>query len=355
MDDVSDDIGDWLYKAAKLDGGINDLDNSFTPEQMGAFLCFQALVFGYWYCLLDPWVSRDYLEAETYFYGVWGYRDTYLLVSLRTAATHLRLGLKKHNEGLARETMLSILSTMFAGRAKDRAERPKRQMPILTHGIVAILDKVSIVSMSLLKVSNDAQQQARFAIVSLPIIPIMPNSEGEVWTGDASGISSQPCAHSTQQPTRKLPKEKWSIHPKMTTTGGRISNVVMMVRCGGVAVGTINLAEADAVLLRAQENESGHLGKLSGASLVEPGVLLSFLDTFEHDFQTGTIYRAVRRGEIVIVHSYGSPVMRYAAAGFYAQEAHVVIGCTDQGEAVNKLKAQECGRSVSCGYGVIID
>ncbi|MDI1489543.1 MAG: hypothetical protein OHK93_008824 [Ramalina farinacea] len=356
MDDLSDDNRDWLYKAAKLDGGINDLDNHFTTEQMGAFLRFQALVFGYWYSLLDPWVSRDYLEGETYFYGVWGYRDTYLLVLLRTAATQFRLALEHPIEGLDRERMLSVLSTMFAGRAKDRPERPKKQKPILTHGMVAILDKVSIVSMSLLRISNDAQQHARFAIVSLPIIPIMPNSDGEVWTGDGSGILSQSCAHPSQHPTREQPKQKWSVHPKMTTSGGRISDVVvLMVRCGGVAVGTMNPAEADAVLLRAQENASSHLCKFPGGLRVELGPSPSFLHTFEHHFQDGTICRAMRRGEIVIVHSYGSPIMRYAAAGFYAEEKHVVFACPDQAEAVQKLMAQKCGLPVSCGFGTIID
>ena len=355
MDDLSDDTEDWLYKAAKLDGGIDDLDNNFTKEQMGAFLRFQALVFGYWYGLLDPWVCRDYLDAETYFYGIWGYRDTYLLVVLRTVATHFRKALKSPNEGLRRDQMLGVLSTMFAGRAKDNVHRPKMQKPILMHGMVAILDKLSIVSMSLLKISNDAQQQARFAIISLPIIPIMPDNDGEVWAGDASGILSQSSAHFSQHPTRELPNQEWSIHPKMTTTGGRISDVTLMVRCGGVAVGTIDLDEADAILLRAQENESGHLGKVPGASGLGLGPSLSYLNTFERNFQDGIICRAVRRGEIVIVHSYGSPIMRYAAAGFYAKEAHVIVACPDQAEAVQKLMAQRCGRFETCGFGIIID
>lgn len=350
MDSLSDQTEDWLYRSAKVDGGINDLDNSFTEQQLNAFLCFQSLVFGYWYRLLEPWVSMQYIEHEVYFYGVWGFRDTYLLVMLRTAATHFRLGLAKPHEGLSREEMLQVLATMFTGRSKHRSERPRKQKPILSHGMVAILDKISIVSMSLLKVSDDPQQQACFAVLSLPLINVLPDRDGELWTGDAAGIKLSPRTIMSEIITRKLPREQWSVHPKMMTVGGRLNNVVMMARCGGVTVGVFNPADADAALLRAQENRSGHLVSK------EPGIVpcKSFLDTTEHHFKSGIIHRPMRSGDIVLVHSYRMPVMRYAAAGFYAQQAHMVVAYPDQQEAVRAIRAQMCGLPDSCGYGVII-
>lgn len=350
MESLPKETEDWLYRAAKLDGGINDLDNTFTEEQMDVFLCFQSMVFGYWYKLLEPWISMDYIKHEVYFYGVWGYRDTYLLVMLRAAATQFRYGLTKPHEGLSRDEMLPVLATMFAGRAKHKVERPRKDKPILTHGIIAILDTISIVSMSLLKISDEPQQQARFAIVSLPLVNVLPDRYGELWTGDAAGIQFQPCAKASQGSARVLPQQPWSTHPKMTTIEGRISGVVMMVRCGGVTVGIINPADADAALLRAQENRSGHLCPL------QPGIgsVLSFFDTLEHHFKNGVVHRPMRRGEIVVVQSYGSPVMRYAAVGFYAQEAHLVVSHPAHQDAVQAIEAQMCGRSATCGYGVIV-
>ncbi len=350
MENLPKELEDWLYRAAKLDGGINDLDNTFTEQQLDVFLCFQSMVFGYWYKLLEPWISMEYIKHEVYFYGVWGYRDTYLLVMLRTAATQFRRGLTQPAEGLGRDEMLVVLATMFAGRAKHKVERPRKDKPILSHGMIAILDTISIVSMSLLKISDEPQEQARFAVVSLPLVNVLPDRYGELWTGDAAGIQFQGCDKASQEGARILPQQKWSIHPKMTTIEGRLSGVVMMVRCGGVAVGVINPADADAALLRVQENRSGHLCPR------EPGImsLLSFFNTLEHHFQNGVIHRPNRRGEIVVVQSHGSPVMRYAAAGFYAQEAHLVVSHPAHPDAVRAIRAQMCGRSETCGYGVII-
>ena len=350
IESLPEHLKPWFYRCAKLDAGINDLDNTFTVEQMDVFLCLQSLVFGYWYKLLEPWVSRTYLKEETYLYGVWGYRDTYLLVMIRAAATQLRLGNSKLTEGLSREEMLRLLGAMFAGRFKDNTGRPRKQKPILSHGMVAILDRVSVVSMSLLNVTDDAQHQARFAVVSLPIVNVFPDSDGELWTGDALGIQFRECPSPTLQPLGKVPRLEWSVHPKMTTVDGRLSDVMMMARCGGVVVGGFNPADADAALLRAEENRSGHLCPK------EPGIgqPLYFLNTHETHFQSGIITRTTRKGDIILVHSYASPVMRYSAAGFYAQEAHMVIAHSNFDDAVRSIRAQMCGRIESCGYGVII-
>ena len=351
MESLPEELQNWLYKSAKLDGGVNDLENHLTQDQMDAFLRYQCLVFGYWYELLNPWVSLDYIEQEVYFYGVWGYRDTYLLSRLRTTATSLRHSLTKLHDGLSREQMLYVLGTMFAGRSNHRSERPRKEKPILTHGMMAILDKISIVSMSLLKVSDEAQEQTRFAILSMPLINVVPDRDGELWTGDAKGIDFSTSVNGSQQVIRRKPREHWSVHPKMTAVGGRLSDVVMMARCGGVVVGIFNPRDADAALLRAQENRSGHLTQVSSGI----GPPKRYLDVLEQNFQKGVVFRPTREGDVVVVHSQGSPIMRYAAAGFYAKESHTVIGYPDHQDAIRAIRAQMCGRFESCGYGIIID
>ena len=351
MKSLPNEVEDWLYRAVKLDAEICNLDNTYDEQQLEAFLCFQSLVFGYWYKVLMPWISMEHIEHEVYLYGVWGYRDTYLLVMLRTVATQFRQGLKRPHDGLSRDEMLALLATMFAGRAKHNVHRPRKDRPILSHGLIAMLDTISIVSMSLLKVSDNPQQQARYAIVSLPLVNLLPDRHGEVYIGDAAGIQFQACAETSHKLARILPQQQWSVHPKMTIIEGRLSGVVLVVRCGGVAVGVINPADADAALLRIQENRSGHLAPR------DPGIgsSFSFLNTLEHHFQKGIINRPTRRGEIVVVQSYGSPVMRYAAVGFYAEEAHLVISYPAHRDAVRAIGEQMCGRSETCGYGVIID
>ena len=289
----------------------------------------------------------EYVEHEVYFYGVWGYRDTYLLVMLKTAAARFRLGLRSLHDGLGREDLFRVLAAMFAGRTTHKVERPRKDEHILTYGLVAVLDKISIVAMSLLKPSDQAQQQARFAILSLPLVNLVPDHCGELWTGAAAGIQFRACANASHQLTRRIPQEEWSVHPKMTTNDGRLSGVVLMVRCGGVVVGVLNPADTDAALLRAQENRSRHLVFPTKSEFGPPK---SYLDTFEEHFQKSAIFRPMYRGDLVLVHSNGSPIMRYAAAGFYASEEHMVVAIPNGQDAVRAISAQMCGRPQSCGY-----
>ena len=130
----------------------------------------------------------EYVQNEIYFYGIRGYRDKYLLVILRTAATKFPWALKRPYEGFSREEMLQVLAVMFACRSKHEAGRPRKEKLISSHSMTALIDKISIVSMSLLKVSENGQQQSRFALVSLPIINVLPDHSGELWTGDTAEI-----------------------------------------------------------------------------------------------------------------------------------------------------------------------
>jgi hypothetical protein len=65
----------WLNMYTSLE--YLDRGDSAVPsrrdEQMHPWLQYQALVFGFYYQLLEPLVAFDLVEEDTYFQGLWGY------------------------------------------------------------------------------------------------------------------------------------------------------------------------------------------------------------------------------------------------------------------------------------------
>ena len=81
---------------------------------MDLFLCYQCLVFGYWYKVLEPWVSMDFIDHQIYLYTVWGFRDVYLLDMLRRFTGKL-VG-KSYDTSPGKVDLFRVLSVMYCGR-----------------------------------------------------------------------------------------------------------------------------------------------------------------------------------------------------------------------------------------------
>ena len=49
------------------------------PNDFGIWIQHQALVFGFYYNLLQPLISLEYVQQDVFFRGLWGYGSTTFL------------------------------------------------------------------------------------------------------------------------------------------------------------------------------------------------------------------------------------------------------------------------------------
>ena len=321
---LSGHLQKWIRDSATPGSGFDDLSNEFTVEQLDLFLCYQSFVFGYWYKFLEPLVTMEYVPNEVYFYSVWGFRDTYLLVLLRTFATKFRKGQKSGMvPGPDREALIRVLAAMYGGRSLfNPVLQPTNKSP----GLVAILDNISIISKTLLRAPEDRDHIGSFCAVSLLVVGLSAIDQDELWAGETSELKSQDCISFRQSLLRAPPTAVWTLHPKRRSVKGQLPTVVLAVRCDGVIIGTISPNEADCALIRARDNRCGAIGRQDSSS-ADPtsNCHIEFFNATEEQFLSGVIYHPQKRGQVVVVQSYESLVMRYAAAAFYQAESHIVM------------------------------
>lgn len=139
-------------------------------------------------------------------------------------------------------------------------------------------------------------------------------------------------------------------------TRGRLGKVVLAVRCSGILIRTVNPSEADGVKIRARANHSGafdarpwlHTQPISD-------IPCTLFDVTEKHFQDDVVGRPHQCGQMVVVQSHGCPAMRYAAAGLYSREAHVVMSNDTFDASMAALKIHLGQTVVRRAYGIIID
>ena len=364
---LSSQMQKWIRDAAKPGSEIDDLSHTYTDEQLDWYLCYQSLVFGYWYKLLEPLVSMEYIRNEVYFYSVWGFRDTYLLVLLRTLATKFRTHFDRAR-GPDRESVLQVLAVMFCGRSSFNPIRPSK---ISSSALVAVIDNIAVISRTLLNVPEDMSLIGSFYVVPLLVVGLLPTEEGELWSGETSELESSDCGGSScvaeKGLRRSRPLRQWTSHPKIRSLKGNLPKVVLAVRCEGVLIGTVSPNDADCALIRARDNRCGAVGRrdeAAAAAAAAPGecvsaasseVEMEFFSQNEEHFLSGTIQRPRLRGQVVLVQSHGSPAMRYAAAGFYFAESHTVMTRGTLEASVTALRTQFRQLALKREYGVIVD
>jgi len=295
---------------------------SRREEDMMLWLPYQALVFGFYYKLLEPLVSLEFVtDKSAYYSGLWGHGSTTFLAMCSQFGQELR-----RNGRVGRTHVLYMLATMYAGR--NRMYYPEYSRI----NLVGILGSVSVLTLPLLRTSDTPQELARFALLDLPIVQLIPNDEGELYAGSGSGIAF---THSEVEP-RSIrphgPSKPWSVHSGMGRAfreGGH--GVVMAARCEGRLVGWFSPAAADAMFLsgaycqKRHADEDGH---------VDHTCVVGF-EVLDKDWQRGFAKRSVEvksGNSIGVVHSAGCPALRYAAAGFYSgvgEEAAIVTDDID--------------------------
>ena len=227
------------------------------------------------------------------------------------------------------------------------------------YDLVGKLDTVSVVSMSLLRLSDDPENTGRFALVCLPMIGLLPTVNGELRSGITAGLQFRVSQGHAEQPSRKPPQKSWSVHAQASLSNGRLDKVVIAIRCNGVLVGTISPIHADAAALRARNEKYGksvsHDQDSDSPHAPTRQTPLRFFEALEEDFQAGILCRPYEPREIVIVQSYGCSAMRYAALGVYANETALAPTNMSLDESLASLKQNFLSADTLDFSGVIID
>lgn len=353
---VLEGLEELVGKAGLPDGGIewleqhagheylirNEYGHPNEDERMTAlWLKYQALVFGFYYGLLQPLVSLEYVNDKVaYFRGLWGSGSTTFLAMCTSFSKELR-----EEARVSRTHVLHMLATMYNGRSK-LYNRDSSRLSLL-----GVLGKVSVVAMPLVHTTDVPSELSKFVVLDLPIVHLIPESDGELYASPSYSIKT----HRLDAPAKDIPacrtSKKWSVHSSMASVfPGSIPGVVLAARCEGRLVGWFTPIAADTIFLsHAYQKNTGEDGDTSKEA-IDRATVKGF-QVVDEDWQTGSIpVPGTDDSECKafgVVQSSGCAALRYAATGFYAGMSHeVAISNGDIQAAFGRIEAQ--------GQGIII-
>lgn len=311
-----------------------------SKADLELWLAYQALVFGFYYKLLEPLVELKFLsqkKEDTYFRGLWGHKSTTFLAMCIQFGQELR-----EHERVGRTHVTYMLATMYGGRQKVYSTEQTAK------NLLGVMGPLSILALPLMEASDTPQQLARYAVLDLPVVQLVGAEDGELYAGTGFGISFGSPAPSQKPIEWKTPSKAWSVNSSMThafRNGGGSPGVVMSARCGGRLVGWFSPVVAETMFLssnyqQCRGEEGGHEEHLDG----NPQLPESCFEVTEQDWESGHIPLPGAEESFGIVHSTECPALRYAAAGFYGHVAgEVAIATDDISAAFGRVQAQGSG------------
>jgi len=113
LESKNDDTYHWLHQHTDLNYLQRTATTSGNQQEMEAMFHFQALVFGFYFKLLEPLVCFDRVESSIYCQGLWGTGSNMFLAMCVEFASILRRERK-----ISRAHVLFMLSSMYNGRKK---------------------------------------------------------------------------------------------------------------------------------------------------------------------------------------------------------------------------------------------
>jgi hypothetical protein len=325
----------WLHNHVAQDYllRVDNVEVVHEPQYNPVYLKYQAFIFGFYYQLLSQLLSFDLVETTAFFHGIWGTHSTSFLAMCTQLGRCLR-----RDEKASRAHILYVLAAMYNGRRKifnTRSTLPR---------LVGVLGPISLLALPLIRTTDDPSEISRIAVVDLPIVDLNADSaDGDLMASEGGGLSFHyPSEHNharaVVQPAS--PSHEWTVHPYMSIAlgGQNTSGVVMAARCGKRLVGWFNPLAAD-------------ISFLSSAYLTESyseEEVVAFEVKDEHWEAGKALQPDPDRpdSKFGVVHSYGSPSLRYAAAGFYAEKGEEVAIARSASEfcgAFGRLQAQDQG------------
>ncbi|PSR78357.1 hypothetical protein BD289DRAFT_456324 [Coniella lustricola] len=289
---------DWLDTHSSTEFLLrNESTNLFTSRKEPKFLLwlsFQALVFGFYYRLLESVVTLQYIDdGDAYFRGLWGEVSTTFLAMCTC------FGQELNNEGkVSRAHVLYLLASMYNGRPKIYNKGNAQK------SLLGVMGKVSVVAMPLIHASDVPKEISSFAVLDLPIPHLIPDADGEIYASPTYSIDSSVVITPPQQITAYVEQQP---HQEVQGKG-------------------------------TQANENGASGSLIAATT---GFEIKDKDwTKAHiPIPRTTLDQPNAFG---LVQSVGCPALRFAAAGFYAALGEeVVIANGDFEAAFGRVEPQE--------------
>jgi hypothetical protein len=335
----------WLEQHTGLEYLIRDDSTipSRRSENMELFLCYQALIFGFYHRLLRPLVTFDFLADKgegAFFQGVWGYGSKAFLAMCTQFGQEFR-----SNGRVDRTHMLHMLAAMFGGRLKHFSPASSRR------GLVGVFAPTSVIALPLLQVSDEPQQLSKYAVLDLPLVHLTPNEDGELYAGHGIGISFTHIATPPLSIRPRGPRDpsKWSVHSSMAKAfrdGGM--GVVMAARCAGRLVGWFSPGAADTMFLSTAYQNQRHDEDDAKNMEAEEAPEVQGFEILDEHWQSGKLWRPLAEENsgltLGVVQSAGCPALRYAAAGFYGGcGEEVAIVTDDVAAAVGRVEAQDAG------------
>jgi hypothetical protein len=333
-----EDSPKWLQNHVARDHLLRVENTSVAHEKefLSVFSKYQALVFGFYYRLLEQILSFDLVEPTAFFHGIWGAQSTTFLAMCTQLGSTLR-----NSERVSRAHILYILAAMYNGRRK--VFNAKLSNPRL----VGVLGPISVLALPLVRTTDVPEEIWKIAVVDLPIVDLIcENTDGELMVSDGGGILFKPASESGEAATSvqsASPTKRWTVHPHMSIIFGneKTSGVVMAARCEERLVGWFNPLAADILFLSSNYLKESY----------EEGEVVAF-EMRDENWQSGELRQpdAERQGyQFGIIRSSKSPVLRYAAAGFYGEAGEEVVIARSADELYGAF-----GRIEAQGSGIII-
>ena len=333
------DCSRWLHNHVAQDYllRVDNIDTAPEERYKPVYLKYQAFVFGFYYRLLTQLLSFQLIEATAFFQGIWGANSTTFLAMCTQLGRCWR-----RDEKVSRAHMLYILSSMYNGRRKifDATSKLPR--------LVGVLGPISVLTLPLVRTTDDPREISRIAIVDLPIVDLSAEgTDGDLMASEGGGIHFESPGKDDRPTTITQPAgptDKWTVHPRMSMIlgGDGTSGVVMAARCGKRLVGWFNPLAADISFLSpAYVRES-----------YSEGDVVAFEVKDEH-WQAGKVLQPSLSNQgsaFGVVRSHNSPSLRYAAAGFYAErgeEIAIARSATEFRGAFDRIEAQDRGMIIA--------
>jgi hypothetical protein len=327
---------EWLHRYTALEYlSRQTTAPSQRKENIEIFQKYAALVFGFYYQLLRPWVSFDHLESDAYLRGIWGDGSPLFLAMCTQFSDDL-----SRNGKVSRSHILYLLGSMYGGRQKMYAPASSAT------GLLGILGTTSVLTMSLVRVTDIPDEIAKFIVVNLPVVDLMSDTNGELYSNNDSGIDFFSTMDAGIEVSPRVCASSWSVDAKMGMLFGEgESGVLMAARCEGRLAGWISPLAADVAFIsscyvtpRVDEQPQGQV--IGGFEVTDEQWQASRV-------QIPSPADTVSEDQFLLIQSRGCPALRYAAAGFYSSAGQeVAIATTDIMTAFGRLEIQ--------GPGVII-
>lgn len=306
---------------------------SRNPGNMELWVQYQALVFGFYYKLLEPLISFEYVQQDVFFRGLWGYGSTTFLGMCAHFAWTIQ-----ESRSISRTQVLYMLATMYNGRPKPYSQTSS------STGLIGVLGTISVLALPLLCTTDVPEKIARFAVVDLPVIDLMSDSR-ELHSRQYQSIDFIRAAMAPpRQITPRGPKKTWSVHAKLGKLFGEESNDIMMAaRCDGKLVGWFGPLAADFTFLSSCYQNQRHANEKG----FEDDSMITGHEILDEHWQNDQVLRPLQEdsiGQFCIVNSRGSATLRYAATGFFANAGEDIgIASDDVSAAYGRVEAQGAG------------